>query len=159
QGMQDKTVMRKTAPDLRCPRCGELVVHDANYCPNCRLLLSPSESGLHLRVHPQASAAQPSMAPAPFANANSHTVPPASSSMVPVSRVPDQPTLVPMSPEEGVEHSPVLGSEVTWKKLGSGPDDPNFPYGIPQLPNKRLGFMVGTRSDPGLKRKYKPNED
>jgi serine/threonine protein phosphatase PrpC len=165
QGLQDKTTVRKSTGDLRCPRCGESVVPDANYCPKCRLLLSPTESGLHLRVRPPASSAQPTVAQVPFANSHSRTIPPPpSTSAVPMGSFSDQPTLPPLPPPPSatdpvLEHSPVLGSDVTWPGLAGGQGDTTFPYSIPQVQSKRLGFMVGTRSDPGLKRKYKPNED
>ncbi len=60
QGLQEKMGMRKTAPDLHCPRCGEFIAKDANYCPNCRLRLTHSESGPHLRIPLPTSLAQPS---------------------------------------------------------------------------------------------------
>jgi hypothetical protein len=65
QGLQDKTVVRRIVSDLHCPNCGELVASDANFCPHCRRVLSPSESGLHLRVLPLGSSAQSSAALTP----------------------------------------------------------------------------------------------
>jgi hypothetical protein len=46
QVLQDKAVVRKLARNLLCSRCGELIDRDAKYCPNCRLALTSSESGL-----------------------------------------------------------------------------------------------------------------
>jgi serine/threonine protein phosphatase PrpC len=112
-------------PDLHCPRCGEPVMKGANYCSNCRLLLSPSESGLHLRIPtPAPAAAQPPMKS--------------------VGSIADQPT---------VEMSPSLAAN------GKTDFDKTLPYNIQHVAGRRLGFVVGTRSDPGIKRKYKPNED
>jgi serine/threonine protein phosphatase PrpC len=167
QGLQDKTVMRKTATDLRCPRCGELVMHDANYCPRCSLLLSPSESGLHLRVRPTGSSvpAQSPMPANPFANANPRAVPPTPAPMFPVSSLADQPTIpplpVPMSPIDEMVEQPTLEitPNVTRKITDNIYDDTTIPSSLRPIQGKRLGFVVGTNSNPGIKRKYKPNED
>jgi serine/threonine protein phosphatase PrpC len=169
QGLQDKTVMRKTATDLRCPRCGEPVVHDANYCPNCSLFLSPSESGLHLRVRP-ASSSLPAQSPTPanpFANSNSRAVPPTSAPtpMFPGSSLADQPTIpplpIPMSPTDAMADHPTveITPTVTRKIVENIYDDNTVPSSLRQMQTKRLGFAVGTNSNPGIKRKYKPNED
>jgi serine/threonine protein phosphatase PrpC len=37
--------------------------------------------------------------------------------------------------------------------------DTTLPYDVHQLAGQRLGVVVGSNSDPGIKRKYKPNED
>ena len=41
------------ASRLPCPRCGELVPRDVNYCSNCRLMLSPPRASVHLPIPPQ----------------------------------------------------------------------------------------------------------
>jgi serine/threonine protein phosphatase PrpC len=70
----------------------------------------------------------------------------------------DQPTMIPFPPPMSptnpvVEHSPLQkGPNVTMKFSDTLASETT-------LPQKRLGFLVGTRSDPGIKRKYKPNED
>ena len=47
--------------------------------------------------------------------------------------------------------------------LSNGQTDPEktVPYGFTSqsVKGQRLGIAVGTRWDPGIKRKYKPNED
>jgi serine/threonine protein phosphatase PrpC len=111
------------SPELRCPRCGEPVLKDANYCSHCRLLLSPTDSGLHLRIPPQVASAQ---------------APAASSSIA------DQPT---------IDMSPTMVGN------GQTASETTVPYTVRQLQGHNLSFVVGTRSDPGIKRKYKPNED
>ena len=157
--------MRKTVRDMPCPQCGEPVARDANFCPNCRMLLSPSESGFHLRVRPPASSAQPSMAPVPFANSVAGPPPPVL--MTPMSPLPEeqttQPSLPPLSESsiDAVAAHPTIEIEpgITWKRSGRLQGDTTLPYAVQPVQGKRLGFIVGTRSDPGLKRKYKPNED
>jgi serine/threonine protein phosphatase PrpC len=37
--------------------------------------------------------------------------------------------------------------------------DKTIPYNIQQAGNSNLGLVVGTQTDPGIKRKHKPNED
>ena len=109
----------RTNGDLRCPRCGGAVQKAANYCPTCRLILSPSESGLHLRI--------PNSAP-----------------VVASGSIADQPTI-----------DIVAGRS----KNGKTDTEKTVPYAIQHLKNNRLGLAVVTHTDPGIKRKYKPNED
>ncbi len=123
--------------DLRCPRCGEPVPPEANYCSNCRLPLIPTETGHHLSIAPQ--------------------MPVAMSPVLPASSVAEQPT---------IEMSPSMarnGQAVEQPGSADQPtridQDKTVPYTWQQLKGNRLGFVVGTRSDPGIKRKYKPNED
>ncbi len=46
------TPRSQSPANLPCPNCHQLVPVVAEYCPNCRYLLSPSASGLHLRARP-----------------------------------------------------------------------------------------------------------
>jgi hypothetical protein len=64
QRLQSKTVMSKVS-NLRCPRCGEHVAYNSNYCSNCCLVLSPTESGQHLRISPSTSPAPSSTTSTP----------------------------------------------------------------------------------------------
>lgn len=126
-------------PALHCPRCNEVVAPDANYCTNCRQVLAPSESGLHLRIPRQASV------PTAPASAPAAAAPPVAASLVHASAFVDQPT-VDMTPD--AKNGQVVDGEKT------------VPFArMQQLKGRRLGFAVGTRSDPGIKRKNKPNED
>ncbi len=109
--------------------CGTIVHTTAAFCPHCRFLLSPSESGLHLRATPP-----PSIAPQPQAN---YMQPP----VAPASSISDLPT-VEFSPSNGS-----MNSEAT------------LPYNIQQLQGRNLSLAVGHLTDPGIKRKHKPNED
>ena len=108
-------------PDLRCPRCGTLVPQGSTFCSNCRLQLSPTESGKHLAVSPPL--------PAPVASSRS---------------LAEQPT---------VEMSPSLRAN------GQNDSDKTVPYAARRLKGQRLGLVVSARSDRGIKRKHKPNED
>jgi serine/threonine protein phosphatase PrpC len=161
QPMQQSPVLvpaQSVTSQLPCPRCGELVPKDANYCSKCCLLLSPSESGFHLRAqvisqHTGSAlslADQPTMPPPsapamPAASiAEQPTMPPPSAPAMPAASIAEQPT-VEIAPNR--EHEQTVGLEKT------------------ELYNKRpvsdmhFQLVVGTRSDPGIKRKYKPNED
>jgi serine/threonine protein phosphatase PrpC len=125
-----------------CPNCGAAVKPDDNFCSNCCMALSPSESGYHIR------AMKPPLPPV------QHSPAPPS----PSRSIAEQPTIdmTPGLPNEQptLEMSPALPN---------GQIDPEItvPYGFVAQPVKgqRLGIVVGTRSDPGIKRKYKPNED
>jgi serine/threonine protein phosphatase PrpC len=133
-GMQ--TVPLQTL-DLRCPRCGEPVPPEANYCSNCRLPLMPTETGHHLSVVPQ--------------------MPAAMSPVLPASSVAEQPTIE-MSPSMA-RNGQAAGQPGSAGQPTQVDQDKTVPYTWQQLKGNRLGFAVGTRSDPGIKRKYKPNED
>ncbi len=129
------------ASDLRCPNCGQTVMKGDNFCSNCRMALSPSESGYHVRLMPQPPA-QYSPTPA-----------------LPARSLSEQPTLE-MSPDASNEQ-PTLEIAPAVPVNGQGDAEKTVPYSIAmqQLKGNRLGFAVGTRTDPGIKRKYKPNED
>ncbi len=128
---------------LRCPRCGEEVVPDANFCTNCHLQLSPSESGLHLRIAP------PFPAPMKTPVASPLSVPP-------TKPLADHPTVVPGLP---LAEQPTIDMATMTQDSSKSDLDKTVPYAVRHLNGQHLGFLVGTRSDPGIKRKYKPNED
>ncbi len=114
---------------LPCPQCGQPIRIDAPYCPNCHSVLSQSPTG-HLVARPPTAAEAPT------------------SPML---------STVPQSPQDNLSFSdmptlriPQDGQEDTTKRL---------PYTVEQLTGHNLSLAVGTRSDPGIKRKYKPNED
>jgi serine/threonine protein phosphatase PrpC len=115
--------------ELPCPNCGYHVMMTDAFCPNCKYLLSPSASGLNLQATPP-----PSLVPRPQANYMQ-------SQAVPTSSISELPT---------VEFSPGNGSIESEKTM---------PYSIQQLQGRNLSLVVGHRTDPGIKRKHKPNED
>ncbi len=182
QALHNSLAAPAVAPlQLRCPRCGELVARDATYCTSCNLLLSPSESGLHMRIHPHyPQTAQPpqtqhaSWQPeAP--HGNQHSAEPAIPvSVITNSSVTDMPTMPqssPPSPAAPVTAEPLPSAlpvaeqptvEITSEPAlvpAANDSEKTLPYVKQQVKGRRLGIVVGTRTDPGIKRKYKPNED
>lgn len=142
----------QTARELPCPNCGEIVQADAIYCSNCRYLLSPSASGLHLKAKPPASAvegAKSAMSSSVSSLSSAPAIPgPAAispvPSLVPASSISDQPTIE-MSP--GRSENGQIDAETT------------LPYPFQQFQGRNLSLAVGYRSDVGIKRQHKPNED
>jgi serine/threonine protein phosphatase PrpC len=121
--------LQPPSSELPCPNCGQLIPTTETYCPHCGVILSTSASGLHLQAMP----ASP-VAPQPQANSIPSSEPP----MPSISELPT------------IEFSPVNGSIETAVTL---------PYGIEQLQSRNLSLAVGYLTDPGIKRKHKPNED
>jgi serine/threonine protein phosphatase PrpC len=132
-----KTTPLPAVPEMRCPNCGEPVAKGTTRCPNCKLWLSPSESGLHYRL-------------------TSPQQPPAAASGMPVSSLADQPTLVPSGP---------LPDQPTVEMFPGGPSNGQFEgdttetYGLQRWSGRNAALAVGTQTNPGIKRRYKPNED
>jgi serine/threonine protein phosphatase PrpC len=121
---------------LRCPNCGYPYTKGENFCSNCRAVLAPSESGYHVRMiqpPPQPQAPAP---PVP-------NIQPQSPVLMPSSSISDMPTLE-MSPSQQS-----LAEETT------APGPGRMPY----FNGHNVSLAVGSRSDPGIKRKQKPNED
>jgi serine/threonine protein phosphatase PrpC len=131
QIQQSKTTTNLYYPvtKLPCPNCGTLVQTTETYCPNCRILLSASASGLHLYA-----TQPPSLAQQPQTN---YMQPPDASA----HSVSDLPT---------IEFSPANGSIES---------ETTLPYSVQQLQSHNLSLAVGYLTDPGIKRKHKPNED
>jgi serine/threonine protein phosphatase PrpC len=115
--------------ELPCPRCRKAVARDAYYCMHCQLPLSPSVSGLHLRTVSQ----QPT-------------------AVQPIGSINEQPTLVPIKP---------LSEQPTIEFVQNGRIDTEKtePYVGSRLARSNVGLVVAAKSDPGIKRKHKPNED
>jgi serine/threonine protein phosphatase PrpC len=142
QPTQESLALTPTQPiieHLPCPRCGELVPKEAKYCSNCRLLLSLTESGMHLRSQV------------------------ANRPVVPNHMLSDQPTLptppVPAMSATSIPEQPT--QEITPDRTREQPDElatTEIPS-RPQQSGTHFKLVVGTRSDVGIKRQYKPNED
>ncbi len=134
QRQQAKITARLQSPfsTVRCPNCGAQVTADDTVCPNCRYLLSASDSGLHLRaVPPPMVESPPQMSPVQ-----------AFSGMAPSPSISEMPTMQ-FSPSNGTVND----------------GDKTQPYNIQQLQGFNLSLAVGARTDRGIKRQHKPNED
>ena len=118
--------LQQPGAELSCPNCGATVQATDASCPKCHSLLSPSDSGMHLRAEPPQPQPQASYVQSVGA---------------PVTSISDMPT---------IEYSPANGSADSEKTL---------PYSIQQLQGHNLSLAVGHLTDPGIKRKHKPNED
>jgi serine/threonine protein phosphatase PrpC len=116
--------------ELPCPNCGVLVQTTEAFCPHCRYLLSPSASGLHLHATP------PPVAPQPQANYIQPSNPPA-------AFISDLPTM---------EFPPANGYD-------SAEPETTLPYNTQEPQSHNLSLAVGYLTDPGIKRKHRPNED
>jgi serine/threonine protein phosphatase PrpC/type II secretory pathway pseudopilin PulG len=137
QRQQAKITARLQSPfsTVRCPNCGVQVTAGDSACPNCHYLLSASDSGLHLRaVPPPPVEPPPQMSPA-----QAYSGTPSSPS---VSEISEMPTL---------QFPPSNGNANDAEKTQ--------PYDIQQLQGMNLSLAVGARTDRGIKRKHKPNED
>ncbi|HJT57829.1 MAG TPA: protein phosphatase 2C domain-containing protein, partial [Ktedonobacteraceae bacterium] len=134
QRQQAKTTARLQSPfnTLRCPNCGAQVTASDSVCPNCHYLLSASDSGLHLRaVPPPAPEPPPQISPA-------------------------QPVPIPV-PAPSISEMPTLQFPPS---NGTTDDtDKTQPYNVQQVQGLNLSLAVGARTDRGIKRQHKPNED
>lgn len=138
--------------DMRCPQCGNAVAANAQLCPHCNTWLSPSDSGLHLRAMQPQPGTDMGMAgslppvPPPYQQ------PP----------MPSQPPIAsPASAYGGPDFSMADKPTVLFGFSRDGQEDgeKTVPYNIRRVGSANLGLAVGTRTDPGIKRKHKPNED
>ncbi len=142
-------------PDLRCPHCNYLVKSNDAYCPNCQSLLSPSASGLHLLATPPVQSLQPlQQIPEATGSGNYPSPPPQLSPQQ--AAYAQQPTLVPAS---SMSEQPTLEMSPDTSKNGQPDPEQTVPYALQQVRGRNLSLAVGSRSDPGIKRKHKPNED
>jgi serine/threonine protein phosphatase PrpC len=139
------TIILGTQPNaqqtkLACPNCGTAIKAGDNFCPNCRMPLSLSDSGLNVRL------AKPAAAP-------QEAFPTAAAGLVPSSAIYEQPTIE-MSPSS--------------QRNGQIETEKTVPFKTPPMPaptlaeqyiGHKLSLVVGTRSNPGIKRQHRPNED
>jgi serine/threonine protein phosphatase PrpC len=136
-----------------CSRCGALNALDARYCGNCRQSLTR-----------EVAAQQPQELPQPVVPALPvpvHSVA-EQATVVPAGALAEQPTIVPeLSSLAEQPTIDLLSLNDAQQNLPEPQNDPEktVPYSMRHLYGQRLGFVVGTRSDPGIKRRYKPNED
>jgi serine/threonine protein phosphatase PrpC len=121
-----------------CPNCHQPVHLADSMCPYCRFPLSPSASGLNIQL-----AGKDPMPPA-LVGVNTIAPPPP-----PIS---EQPTML-FAPNQ--ENQSASEDERTARRQNAEAAT----YHIQQAGNNNLSLAVGTLSDPGIKRKHKPNED
>src|SRR6266702_3969104 len=128
------------AGGLRCPNCGQPVLPIDKFCANCRAPLSPAEAGMHGR----AALSPSSPLPAP--------------GLVPAASIYDQPTRE-MSPSQFRNGQVELERTLpyTGEDVRTAPAFPGPP--VEQFTGRNMSLVVGTRSNPGIKRQHKPNED
>jgi serine/threonine protein phosphatase PrpC len=123
-------------PTLVCPNCATAVNPGDRFCTHCRMPLVLSDSGLNVRLAKPAAAMPPEAPPAPPGRP------------APAGTIYEQPTIE-MSPDQ-----PGNGQADTAPAAPFKPQAPLEPY-----IGHKLSLVVGTRSNPGIKRKHKPNED
>jgi serine/threonine protein phosphatase PrpC/Na+-transporting methylmalonyl-CoA/oxaloacetate decarboxylase gamma subunit len=115
--------------ETTCPNCHKPVRVSDAMCPHCRYPLSPTASGLNVRL----------MGNAPLS----------------ATSISEQPTV--QFPPAPAATSNGDGGETTTRRKKPVQDEPT--YHFQQARGRNLSLIVGTRSDPGIKRKHKPNED
>jgi len=138
QRAQQVQVPQPTQP--LCPNCYAPVHLGDQVCLNCRFPLSPSASGLGVRLAgnaPVVSSPLPPLAPPP-------------------PGISEQPTV------QMLQNSPIppgagFGEPTPKRAQFQNHDQPT--QDIHQVHGRNLSLAVSTRSDPGIKRKHKPNED
>jgi serine/threonine protein phosphatase PrpC len=150
--------------DMFCPQCGRPVAANAQVCPNCNTRLSPLDSGLHIRaVQPQPGTnmgvsrpmqqqyQQPQVPQAP-------QVPPQQVAPAAPPAASPAPSYAQVGPQFAADQ-PTLQMSPGYPRNGQEDTEKTLPYNIQRVGSGNLGLAVGTRTDPGIKRKHKPNED
>ena len=135
---------QKTQPqpvaEVACPNCRKPVRLTDAMCPYCRFPLSPTASGLNVRLMGNAA-----LAPTPISEQPTVQFPPA---------LAEQPTVqFPPAPAAALESETAARHQPT-----AIPQETVYPA-LQQVRGRNLSLAVGTRSDPGIRRKNKPNED
>jgi serine/threonine protein phosphatase PrpC/Na+-transporting methylmalonyl-CoA/oxaloacetate decarboxylase gamma subunit len=117
--------------EMLCPSCHRPVRLGDTLCPSCRFPLAPSASGI---------STQSSAAPLP-------------PSALPIS---ERPTIQFPPAPAGTPNGG--SSEITQRRM-QPVDGEKTVYQVQRVRGRNLSLAVGTRSDRGIKRKHKPNED
>jgi serine/threonine protein phosphatase PrpC len=121
--------LQPVTTELPCPSCGKLIRSTETNCPYCGILLSASASGLHLQAMPSPPT----------------TIQTQANYMQPFG-----------TPSPSISELPTIEFSPTNRAKDS---DKTLPYSIEQLQNPNLSLAAGYLTDPGIKRKHKPNED
>jgi len=132
--------------EVPCPNCRQPVRLGDTICLHCRYPLSPSASGLGLRLSGTAPLPVPGSAPMP---AMPTRVP------LPIS---EQPTIQ-FPPASTAPATPAAMENTAERTLKRKKPVKVQPGVNNQELASHLKLAAATRSDPGLKRKHKPNED
>ena len=135
--------------DLRCPNCGQTVRAGDKFCSQCRSPLVLSDSGLNVRLEtPQKVQNLPPPLPA--------SPPQPQQGLALPGSIFDQPTRE-MSPSrfENGREDPEKTQLFTMEEETTK----NIPAPVERYLGPNISLVVGTRSDPGIKRQHKPNED
>jgi serine/threonine protein phosphatase PrpC len=151
--MADDLAHAQRLSEIEAPRIAEKEARRANEVPHTNGLYNAPNGQLQPPVPIQYSPAnqQPMGEQEPFPPA---TAPLAGPSTHPLSpSLADQPTIVPLTEQ------PTMDMATMSQDTRKGDLEKTVPYSVRHLNGQHLGFVVGTRSDPGIKRKYKPNED
>ncbi len=150
-------------PEMLCPNCHQPVHLSDTMCRYCRYPLSPSASGLNIRL----AGSSPIAATAPLSTGPRRVqVPPSMPSVsdLPTVQFTPSPSELPtieLRPNFAASGTVPSGEKTTKRKKSPPPPPPpqETVSDLQQMPGRNLSLTVGTRSDPGLKRKHKPNED
>lgn len=138
QTAQRQHAQKPANTQVPCPNCHNLVYLTDGMCPFCRFPLSPTASGMGVRL----------VGNAPLAP--TAPMPPSAPALIS-----EQPTvLFPPSPAASVGEP---GEPTLKRQQLQAHEEPT--QEIHQWRAHNLSLAVGTRSDPGIKRKHKPNED
>jgi len=130
--------------NLRCPNCGQAVLASDIFCSQCRTPLALPDAGLN--VGPTKSH-EPAQVPGSTSQSQS--------TLTPSSSIYDQPTkeILPGELSNGHEDlektAPFTAEEMAM----------NMPVSVDRYVGPNMSLVVGTRSNPGIKRQHKPNED
>ncbi|HLZ81836.1 MAG TPA: protein phosphatase 2C domain-containing protein, partial [Ktedonobacteraceae bacterium] len=130
--------------NLHCPNCGQTVLASDIFCSQCRTPLALPDAGLNVGpTKPQ----EPAQVPGPTSESQS--------TLTPSSSIYDQPTkeILPGELSNGHEDmektAPYTAEEMAM----------NMPVSVDRYVGPNMSLVVGTRSNPGIKRQHKPNED
>ncbi|WP_126596497.1 PP2C family serine/threonine-protein phosphatase [Dictyobacter aurantiacus] len=141
---------------LHCPRCGERVTAEDNFCTYCQQPLIATDSGSIARSQVASSASPNGGAYGSAAQASPPRSTGEQTTVVPARAIAEQPTIV---PGRSIAEQPTVDMPVGSEQTTKLDPDKTVPYAVRQLSGRRPGIVASALSNPGIKRKYKPNED